>query len=104
MSEIIDNESVILSKRDGNEKLPSSGGILTLGILSIVFAGLVGLVLGIIGTSMSKKSLQLYKDNPSKYMATSFSHVKAGRVCGIIGICLSSLALFIVILIAIANS
>jgi hypothetical protein len=103
MNELIENESLNLSKTDGNEKLPSSGGILT---FAYYLSFLLDFWLSSRGNCcfMSKRLLQLYKDNPSKYIAMSFNHVNSRSVCGIIGICISILTLFIVFLIVIANS
>ena len=47
------------------QTLPNSTAVLVLGICSIVFGCFfVGLILGIIGISMSGKGRKMYKDNP----------------------------------------
>lgn len=76
--------------------LPNAGGVLTLGILAIVFAGLIGLILGIIALSLAGKARELYNSDPSAYTATSLSRVNGGRTCAIIGISLSGLAILII--------
>lgn len=83
----------VLTKRD----LPDGGGILTLGILSIVLAGLIGLILGIIALSKSKRPLELYAEDPAAYTESSVSRVKSGRVCAIIGVSLSGVSILIIL-------
>jgi hypothetical protein len=78
----------------GQEPLPNATTILVLGILSI----LVCQPLGIAALIMGNNSLRAYNDNPGRYAESSLSTVKAGRICGIIGICL--IALVIVMMIA----
>ncbi|MCB0381517.1 MAG: DUF4190 domain-containing protein [Flavobacteriales bacterium] len=83
------------------QNLPNSTGVLVLGILSIVFCfcyGLVGMVLGIIAIVLGKKANKLYNDNPNTYSESSYKNMKAGKVCGIIGLCLSSLYLIVIII------
>lgn len=84
--------------------LPNAGGILTMGILSIIFAGLIGLILGIIALSLAGKARELYNSDPGSYTASSLSRVNAGRTCAIIGISLLGLVLLIVIIAAGANA
>jgi hypothetical protein len=71
--------------------IPNSGGILTLGILSIVMLCccgpfLVGPVLGILAIALTPAALRKYNENPEIYKAGSLSNIKAGRICGIIGL------------------
>jgi hypothetical protein len=72
--------------------IPSSQGILILGIFSLITTvccggiGFVGLVLGIIAVVMSSKAEQMYVQNPAAYTEVSYKNVNAGRICGIIGI------------------
>jgi hypothetical protein len=88
--------------------VPNSTAVLVLGILSIVLCfcyGLIGLVLGIIALVLASKGTVLYKANPSAYTQSSFNNMKAGRICGIIGLSLSALYLiFIVIYILILGA
>lgn len=81
-------------------KLPNAGGVLTLGILSIVFAGGIGLILGIIGLSISGGPMRLYRENPDKYDESSYKQLNAGRICSIVGTSLAGLILIIVALVA----
>ena len=66
------------------EQLPNAVIILVLGILSIVFCQ----PLGIAALIMGNQSMALYKQEPNRYSESSYNMVKAGRICGIIGICL----------------
>lgn len=82
---------------------PNSTGVLVLGILSIIFAGLIGLILGIIALNMAGSARAAVAAEPARYTKSSVSNLNAGRVCGIIGVSISGLVLLIVI-IAIAAS
>lgn len=82
--------------------VPNAGAVLTLGIISIALCwcyGIVALVCGIIALVLGNKSLALYKANPGNYTLSSFNNLKAGRVCAIIGLCLSALMLIYVIVV-----
>ncbi|MGB0887760.1 MAG: CCC motif membrane protein [Vicingaceae bacterium] len=83
------------------QNLPNATGVLVLGILSIVFCfcyGIPGLILGIIALVMSKKATALYNNSPNTYSESSFKNMKAGRICAIIGLCLSSLYAIVAII------
>jgi hypothetical protein len=81
--------------------IPQSQGILILGIFSLITTfccfgiGFVGLILGIIAVAMSPKALQLYEQNPAAYTEASLKNVNAGRICGIIGICVNGLMIVV---------
>ena len=79
------------------QDLPNSNTILVLGILSIVFAGLIGIILAIIALSMWGNLRTLYQDYPQDYTAASYSRANAGRICAIVGLCLVGLILLIVL-------
>ena len=85
--------------------LPNATIVLVLGILSIVtcccFYGLIGLVLGIVALVLSRKDKQNYLVNMSFYTVSSYKNLNAGRVCAIIGLILSGIALLFCILFAI---
>ncbi|MES2565225.1 MAG: CCC motif membrane protein [Bacteroidota bacterium] len=86
----------------GQMPLPNSGAVLTLGIISIALCwcyGVVALTCGIIALVLANKSLVLYKANPNNYTLSSYNNLKAGRVCSIIGLCLSALMLIYVIIV-----
>jgi hypothetical protein len=83
------------------QNLPNATGALVLGILSIVFCfcyGLIGIILGIIGLVMANKALKIYSSSPETYTESSHKNVKAGRICSIIGLCLSSLYIVVIII------
>ena len=82
--------------------LPNSTLVLVLGILSLIFCwcyGFVGLILGIIAVALSGSPRRMYRENPENYFEPSYKNLNAGRVCGIIGICISALIIVFVILI-----
>jgi uncharacterized membrane protein YjgN (DUF898 family) len=83
--------------------VPNSGGILAMGIMSIVFAGSVGIILGIISLALSGTALRLYVENPHKYTESSYKNAKAGKVCAIIGVCLAGFILLIFALVLAVN-
>lgn len=78
----------------GQEPLPNAVLILVLGILSIVLCQ----PLGIAALIMGNNSIDKYNANPGRYTEGSLSNVKAGRICGIIGIAL--MVLWIILMIA----
>ena len=84
--------------------MPNATAVLVLGIISIVGSccyGIVGLICGIIALVLGKKDMIRYRLQPGKYIPSSVSNLKAGRVCAIIGLVLSALYV-VVIIIAIA--
>jgi hypothetical protein len=84
--------------------LPNSSGILAMGIISIVSfccclpSGIVGITLGILAIVLGKKALAEYSQNQGLYTEQSFKNAKAGRICGIIGICLGGIWLLGIII------
>lgn len=92
-----------------SENLPDSTAVLVLGILSIIGAfcyGIVGLILGIIALALSGRPEKLYRAEPNRYSYTSYSNLKAGKVCGIIGLAISAVVILGVLLVFVvaANS
>jgi len=87
----------------GQQQIPNSTAVLVLGIISIVGCfcyGIIGIILGIIALVLSGKANKMYNDNPGIYTEASFKNLKAGKVCAIIGTCLSAACLvFLIILI-----
>jgi hypothetical protein len=76
------------------QQLPNSSAALILGILSIVSGCfMLGLVLGIIGLTISAKDKRMYDENPQAY--TGYGSLNAGRILSIIGIVLGGLSVFI---------
>ena len=83
--------------------LPNSSATLVLGILSIVLCfcyGIIGLILGIVALAISSGPKKLYLANPNMY--EGYQNLKAGRVCAIIGISMSSLFVLYIIIYIIA--
>lgn len=79
--------------------LPNASAVLVLGILSIATCwlyGIVGIILGIIALVLHKKDNELYKSNKSAY-EVSFKNSNAGKICAIIGLCISALFLIYII-------
>jgi hypothetical protein len=77
--------------------LPNATATLVLGILSIVFC----FICGIIALAISGSDMNSYKTAPEMYTSSSYDLLKAGRTCAIIGICISAAAIlfYVVILI-----
>lgn len=87
----------------GPKNLPNAIAVLVLGICSIfpgcMCYGIVGIVCAIITLVLAKKDLAAYNANPGNYTESSLKNLKAGRICGIIGLCLSSLFLIYIIVV-----
>jgi len=78
------------------EQLPNSTAVLVLGIISIVGSmcyGVVGLICGIIALVLSSRDAQLYRTQPRRYAMSSYKNLQAGKICAIIGIVISALAI-----------
>ena len=75
-------------------QLPNATATLVLGILSIVIC----FVCGIVALAISNKDVKMYRNNPELYSTASYSNIKAGRICAIIGIALQVVGLFFYIL------
>lgn len=75
--------------------------ILVLGILSLAFCwcyGFIGLILGIIAVALANTQRRIYLEHPDEYREASYKNVNAGRICGIIAICISSFILLMLIM------
>ncbi len=89
----------------GNEQpraLPNATAVLVLGILSIVGClcyGIPGLALSIIALVLYNKDISLYKISPDLYTESSYSNLKAGRICAIIGLIPSLIFIVVVIIV-----
>jgi hypothetical protein len=92
----------------GQSPLPNGTGALVLGIISTVFGviwcywigSIVAITCGIIAISMAKSGKKLVDQNPNGYTQASIGNNNAGKIMGIIGVCLGSLAVvaFLVII------
>jgi len=79
-----------------HRELPNATTIMVLGILSLVFCwcyGVIGLVLGILAVSLSSPQRRTYREHPDDYTEVSYRNMNVGRICGIIGICISAVIL-----------
>ena len=75
--------------------LPNATTVLVLGILAIVACwcfGLVGLIMGIIALVIAGKAGREYNENQGQYSESSYKNMQAGKICAIIGTCLSTIA------------
>jgi hypothetical protein len=84
---------------DAPKALPNATASLVLGIVSIATCwlyGIPGIVCGIIAIVLSGKDKTIYNSNPAAY-ANSYKNSNAGRICGIIGLCLSVLWLIYIV-------
>lgn len=82
--------------------LPNATAVLVLGILSLVFCwcyGFVGLILGILAVAIASAPRKVYLEHPEEYTEISYKNLSAGRVCGIIGICVALAVVAFVILV-----
>jgi len=84
----VESIDVFEAKSIGPKKVPNEMAVLIMGILSLVFCGVVGLILSIIALVMHKKDKELYDSDPQSY-AASFKNSNAGRICALIGLILS---------------
>jgi len=85
------NEIVIDGKK---QQLPNSNAVLIMGIMSIVSIccgpmTILGIILGILSIVLGTKAIKEYGQDPDKYTTASMKNAKSGRVCGIVGVCLS---------------
>ncbi|MCL1943960.1 MAG: hypothetical protein FWF54_10500 [Candidatus Azobacteroides sp.] len=83
------------------QEVPNATVVLILGIASIVTCccyGIPGLICGIITLILSGKGMNAYKGNPLMYTQSSYNNLKAGRICGIIGLSLSAIYFIIVLI------
>lgn len=87
------------------KSLPNSTLTLVMGISSVVSVcccyyafGLVGIALGIVALINYKKDMVLYTSNPEEYTLSSYNNLKVGRICGIVGLVLSSISAFFLLI------
>lgn len=89
------------SSQFGQVHLPYAVAVLVLGIVSIVTCfcyGLPGLICGIVALILSGKARAAYLQAPERYTRASYNNMKAGKICAIVGVCLSSLMIIYVII------
>ena len=94
----IDNGDFDLDERRGPKRsLPNATAVLVLGIISIVIC-LVGFITGTIALVLASRDLKEYRANPHLYDESSFKNLNAGRICAIIGVSLSAIAIVFYVL------
>ena len=74
------------------QPLQNATAVLVLGILSLLICG-IGLVLSIIALVLANKDMRMYRDSPDLYTAGSYTNLKGGRICAIIGLVLNILGI-----------
>lgn len=83
--------------------IPNSGGILSLGILSILSlcccGGFLAPILSIIALIMTSKAMKAYNQNPDYYTISSLNNIKAGKITAIIGLVFAGLFLAYIIVV-----
>ena len=83
-------------------KVPNNIGVLVLGIVSIptcMCYGIIGMACGIIALVLHSQGMKAYNANPEEFDAAGLGNMKAGKICAIIGMCLSALFLIYIIFI-----
>lgn len=83
------------------KELPNATAVLVLGVLSLVFCwcyGIIGLVLGILAMVLASAPRKAYFEHPERFSEVSYKNLNAGRICGIIGICIGAIILLTIIL------
>ena len=83
------------------QQVPYSNSVLVLGILAIVGCfcwGIPGTVCGIVALTQSVKGKAAYNLNPGIYSEGSLKNLNSGRICAIIGLCLSGMVLIGIII------
>lgn len=87
-----------INNQYGQMPVPNSSAVLVLGILSIVGCfcyTLPGLIMGIIALVLANKANSIYQTNPNSFNTSSYSNLKAGKVCALIGTILSAVGFLI---------
>ncbi|MDD2293904.1 MAG: CCC motif membrane protein [Bacteroidales bacterium] len=77
--------------------LPNASAVFVLGVLSLVFTGFSGLVMGIIGASLASRSWKSYNEDPDAYYG--YGQLNAGRIMSIIGIIKNVLVVIVLIVV-----
>ncbi len=100
----MDNQNPQQNFFNQQTSLPNATAVLVLGIISIVGCfcyGVVGLICGTIALVLASKDMSKLNASPELYTPGSVKNLKAGKVCAIIGVCLSALYfIFIIFLFA----
>ncbi len=89
------------------KNLPNSTGAMVLGIVSIFFSmiwcywigSIISLTCGIIGLVLAKGGQKLLDTNENQYTLSSTNNNNAGKIMSIIGICIASIELLVLIIV-----
>lgn len=95
----MENQTDYLSQGPQRD-LPNATAVLVLGILSIVGCfcyALPGTIMGIIAMILASKDRRVYNADPGLYSPGSYKNLNAGRICAIIGLCLSAIYILLLI-------
>ncbi len=80
--------------------LPYSTTILIMGILSIALSwswGIPGLISGWLALKLFRRAEWIYNQNPEQYKTAHFLNLKAGKICSIIGMGISGIVVFLIL-------
>jgi len=97
----MDNPNQPIFRNDRQESLPNATAVLVLGIISIVTCicyGVPGIACGIIALVLANKDTGRYLAEHGRYTEASYKNLRAGKICGIIGLLLSVLFLLMIVL------
>lgn len=99
------------SRQFGKAKeLPNGTASLVLGIVSTVFGllwcywigSLVAFICGLVAIVLSNGGKRLEEKEPGSYSKTSIGNNNAGKILGIIGLCLGSIGILVFVVLVIA--
>jgi M penetrans paralogue family 26 len=91
-------ENISPSENTQKQVLPNSSAVLVLGILSIASCwcyGFLGVIFGVLSLILAGKGKKIFDENPSLYTESSYKNLNAGKVCAIIGLCISGIIVLI---------
>lgn len=75
------------------------------GIIGIIlFFNVIGIILNIIAIVNGAKAMAEFNNYPGRYTESSFRKAKAGRTCGIVGLCFFGGLILIIIVAVAANA
>ena len=93
----------------GQKDLPNATSSLVLGIIATFFGliwcywigSLIGIICGIIALKMGSGAKKVLSENPDGFTKASANNSNAGKILGIIGLCLGCLGILVGILVII---
>lgn len=81
---------------DNRKKLKESNLILTLGILSIVFFTIIGILAAVATLIKASTQIREYNSAPHRYTLKSYKRVKAGKILAITGLLIKVVLIFVI--------